>query len=106
MVFYLARIFLPICLCASYSLSCVQLFAIPWTVAGQLLCPWDSPGKSIEVGCRALLLGIILTQGQNPCLLLCRWVLYLMSHWGSPLFAYNLRQKKGSKDNHFVLQFK
>ena len=36
MVFYLARILLPICLCASYSLSCVQLFAILWTVAREV----------------------------------------------------------------------
>ena len=34
-----------------------------------LLCPWDSPGKNTGVGCRALLQGIFLTQGSNPCLL-------------------------------------
>ena len=27
-------------------LSCVQLFAILWTVATRLLCPWDSPGET------------------------------------------------------------
>ena len=32
-------------------LSCVRLFATPWTVAGsaRLLCPWDSPGKNTFV---------------------------------------------------------
>ena len=38
-----------------------------------LLCPWDSPGKNIEVGCHALLQGIFPTQGSNLhlfCLLL------------------------------------
>ena len=33
----------------------------------RLLCPWDSPGKNIGVGCQALLQGIFLTQGSNPC---------------------------------------
>ena len=32
----------------------------------RLLCPWDSPGKNIGVGCHALLRGIFLTQGSNP----------------------------------------
>ena len=31
--------------------------------------PWDSPGKNTGVGCYALLQGIFLTQGSNPCLL-------------------------------------
>ena len=37
-----------------------------------LLCPWDFPGKNTGVGCRSLLQGIFLTQGQNSdvvCLL-------------------------------------
>ena len=49
--------------------SRVQLFVIPWTVAHQLLCPWDSPGKNTGVGCHALLQGIFPTQGLNLCLL-------------------------------------
>ena len=32
----------------------------------RLFCPWDSPGKNTGAGCRALLQGIILTQGSNP----------------------------------------
>ena len=46
----------------------------------RLLCPWDSPGKTPGVGCRALLQGIFLTQGLNPGLLYCRWILYHLSH--------------------------
>ena len=38
----------------------------------RLLCPWDSPGKNIEVGFHALLQGISATQGFNPSLLHCR----------------------------------
>ena len=32
-------------------LSCVWLFATPWTVAYQAPHPWDFPGKSSGVGC-------------------------------------------------------
>ena len=28
---------------------CVQIFAIPWTVAHQVPCPWDFPGKNTGV---------------------------------------------------------
>ena len=44
----------------------------------------DSPGKNTEVGCHALLQGIFPTQGSNPGLLHCRWILYYLSHQGSP----------------------
>ena len=43
-----------------------------------------SPGKNTEVGCHALLQGIFLTPGSNPTLLHCRWILYHLSHQGSP----------------------
>ena len=43
--------------------------AIPWTVACQLLCPWNSPGKNTGVGCHTLFQGIFPTQGLNPGLL-------------------------------------
>ena len=33
------------------SLSRVQLFATPWTVAYRLLGPWDFPGKNTGVDC-------------------------------------------------------
>ena len=44
----------------------------------------DSPGKNIGVGCLALLQGIFPTQGLNAGLLHCRWILYHLSHQGSP----------------------
>ena len=40
----------------------------------------DSPGKTTEVGCHALLQEIFPTQRSNPGVLLCRWILYLLSH--------------------------
>ena len=39
----------------------------------------DSPGKNTGVGCYALLQGVFPTQGLNPGLPLCRWVLYRLS---------------------------
>ena len=43
-------------------------------------CPWDSPGKNTGVGSHSLLQGIFLTQGSNPGLLHCRWILYPLNH--------------------------
>ena len=54
--------------------SVVSDSATLWTVARQVPCPWDSPGKDTGVGCHALLQGIFLTQGLNPRLLrLLQW---------------------------------
>ena len=36
----------------------------------------DSPGKNTGVSCHALLQGIFPTQGSNPGLLYCRWILF------------------------------
>ena len=55
----------------------------------RLLSPWYFLGKNIGVGCHFRLQGIVLTQGSNPCLLHCRWILYHLSHLGSPSFPYS-----------------
>ena len=47
------------------SLSRVQLFVSPSTVAYQVPLSMDSPGKNTEVGCHCLLQQIFLTQGLN-----------------------------------------
>ena len=44
----------------------------------------NSPGRNTGVGCHTLLQGIFPTQGSNPGLLHCRWILYCLSHQGSP----------------------
>ena len=48
------------------------------------LCPWDSSGENTGVSCYALLQGIFPTQGSNPGLPHCGWILYQLSHEGSP----------------------
>ena len=50
----------------------------------RLLCPWDSPGKNTGVGCHFLLQEIFWTQGSNPGLLHCRWILYLLNQKVKP----------------------
>ena len=50
----------------------------------RFLCPWDSQGKNTGVGCHAILQGIFPTQGSNPGLLHCRWILYHLSHPENP----------------------
>ena len=50
----------------------------PWGSPGRntrvrghsLLSPWGSPGRNTRVGGRSLLLGVFLTQGLNPYLIL------------------------------------
>ena len=44
----------------------------------------DSPGKNPGIGCHILLQGIFPTQGLNLGLTHYRWILYHLSHQGSP----------------------
>ena len=68
------------------SLSCVWLFATPWTVAYQApLSMRFSMDNSTGVGCHFLLQGIFPTQGLNPGLPHCRQTLYRLSHQRSPI---------------------
>ena len=46
--------------------------------------PWKSPGQNTGVGSRSLRQRIFPTQGLNPGLPHCRWVLYQLSHQGCP----------------------
>ena len=68
----------------AYSLSRVPLFATPcyYSPPGSSV-RGDSPGKNTAVGCHPLLQGIFPTQGSNPGLSHCKWILYCLSQWGS-----------------------
>ena len=46
----------------------------------ELYRPWHSPGLNTGVGSHSLLQGIFPTQGSNPGLPHCRWLLYQLSH--------------------------
>ena len=49
-----------------------------------LYSPWHSSGKNTGVGSLSLIQGIFQTQGLNPGLPHCRWILYQLSHKGNP----------------------
>ena len=49
-----------------------------------LCSPWNSPAQNTGVGSLSLLQGIFPTQGLNPGLPHCRWILYQLSHKESP----------------------
>ena len=53
-----------------------------------LYSPWNSQGQNIGVGSFSLLHGIFPTQGLNPGLSHCRWILCQLSHKGSPIYSY------------------
>ena len=50
----------------------------------ELHSPWNTPGRNTGVGSLSLLQGIFPIQGLNPGLLHCKWILYQLSHKGSP----------------------
>ena len=60
-------------------LNHVQLFVTQWTIQFR-----NSPGQNTGVGNLSLLQGIFPTQGSNPGLPPCKWILYQLSHKGSP----------------------
>ena len=49
-----------------------------------LCSPWNSPAQNTGVGSLSLLQGTFPTQGLNPGLPHCRWILYQLSHKESP----------------------
>ena len=65
------------------SLSRVQLFATPWTVACQSPPSMEFSRQEYGGGCHFLLQGIFLTQGLNP-VSYRRQTLYRLSHKGIP----------------------
>ena len=58
----------------------------------RFLCPLNSPGKNVGVGCCFLLLAVFPTQRLNPGLLHCRQIVYHLSHQENPcLVKINVR---------------
>ena len=67
--------------CICWSLSHVQFFVPPWTVARQAPLSMELHRQEYWSGCHSLLHRIFLTQGWNLGLLHCRQIL---SYLGSP----------------------
>ena len=77
-----------------------------------LYSPWNCSVQNTGVGSLSLLQGIFPTQGSNPCLPHCRWILYQLSPKGSPRIlewvAYPFSREcflPGTKGNFFTLLF-
>ena len=49
-----------------------------------LYSPWNSPGWNTGVASHCHLQGVFPSQGSNPGLPHCKWILYQLSHQGSP----------------------
>ena len=64
--------------------SRVQLFATSWTAAGQAPLTMGLSRQEYWSGCPCPPPGDLPTQGSNPDLSHCRWILYHLSHQGSP----------------------
>ena len=64
--------------------ACSVMSDYVYPIGYRLICPWDSPGKNTRIGSLSLLQGIFPTQRSNSGLPHCRWILYQLSHKGSP----------------------
>ena len=63
--------------------SCVWLCEPTDCSSSGSFFPWNSPGQNTGVGSHFLLQEIFRTQGLNPGLPQCRWILCCLSHQGS-----------------------
>ena len=75
------------CSHAVFSLSCVQLFVTPWTVAHQTPLSMGFPRQEYWKGSLSLLQRIFSAQESNQGLLYCRQILYQRSYQGTPTGA-------------------
>ena len=68
--------------------------------------PWNSPGQNTGMGSFFVFQGIFPTQGSNPGLPHCRWILYQLSPKGSPLKKKSLKKilKKNLKARDLTFQ--
>ena len=53
------------------------------TLWDPMYIPWNSPGRNTGVDTLSLLQGVFPTQGSNPGLSHCWWILYQLNHKGS-----------------------
>ena len=54
------------------------------TLCNPMDTPWNSPGQNTGLGSCSLLHGVFPTQGLNPGLSHCRWILYQLNHQEIP----------------------
>ena len=66
-----------------------------------LYSPWNSLGQNTGVGRLSLLQDIFPTQELNSDLLHCRWILYQLSHKGSPEYTKELYKKSSFDPDNY-----
>ena len=71
------------------SLRHVPLFVTPWNIQSTDFSRPETGETSLSL---PLLWGIFPTQGSNPGLLHCRWILYQLSHKGSPKSGVEMKK--------------
>ena len=62
-----------------------------------LYSPWNSPCQNTGVGSLSLLQRVVPTQGSNPGLLHCRWILYQLSTREALVGSHQRRQRRKEK---------
>ena len=62
----------------------VKVAQLSLTFSDSMDYTWNFPGQNTGVSSLSLFQGIFPTQGSNPGLPQCRWILYQLSHKGSP----------------------
>ena len=77
------------CVCAEYVSCSVMPDSLQpfWTVACQAPLSMGFSRQEYCMGCHSFLQEIFPSQGSNLqllCLLLCKQILYLVTHWGNP----------------------
>ena len=79
-------LYLGMCIYESETVSLSVMSNSLWShrlQPSRLLCPWNSPGKNIGMGCHSLLQGIFWAQRSNLGLLHCRQIVYHLGHRGA-----------------------
>ena len=77
--------------------DCAHKGTLLFQTGHRLYSPWNTPGQNTGVGSCSLLQGIFPTQGSNSGLPHCRWILYQLSHKGSPKHSIDLSQFEKSE---------
>ena len=85
------------------SRSVMSDFATPWAAAHQApLSMGILQGTNTRVGCHAFLQGIFPTEGSNPGLPHCRWMLYCLSYQGRTKARKEFVKRKYSSINSYT----
>ena len=87
-----------LCLTVSEPMDCSPPGSSVHGIFQARVLEWGAIAFSTGVGSHSLLQGIFLAQGSNPGLPHCRWILYHLSHKGSPIEENKKAQRGQTPD--------